>query len=349
MKKAKLPELYIKIQSFTKQYLPITKRKSPNTINAYVDTINLYLEYIKSSRKVPLSEIVTTDFTKENIEGFMIWLETDRKNQPTTINQRLANIRGFCKYLMQNDILSYADLNSILEIKKVSDTRSKELIYLSIEDTRLLLNLPNIHNKTGLRDKFFISLLYDSGCRNQEVLDLRIRDFALTGNGAANLHILGKGKNYRETPISTDVVKLFHTYCKVYHPDYKQNMDDLLFYTENKGIKSKMSRDNVQRFLNGYEEKAKLQNPQIPHLHPHLFRHTRAMHLYLAGVPLPMVSQWLGHKRMETTLIYAAATTEMKREAAKKLGNSVNSIFYNDEKFKYANDEEVLKKLSGLS
>ena len=78
------------------------------------------------------------------------------------------------------------------------------------------------------------------------------------------------------------------------------------------------------------------------------WRRTRAMHLYIAGVPLPLVSEWLGHSHEETTRIYARATDEMKRQAQRKLEGNENSVFKEDISFKYADDEETLKKLSGL-
>lgn len=109
-----------------------------------------------------------------------------------------------------------------------------------------------------------------------------------------------------------------------------------------------MSSDNVQRFIEKYGAKARSQMPSIPHLHPHLFRHTRAMHLYMAGMPLEMVAQWLGHSQIETSLIYANATTEMKRAAVNKISIKGNAVFKGDEKFKYQNNDEVIKRLYGL-
>ena len=109
-----------------------------------------------------------------------------------------------------------------------------------------------------------------------------------------------------------------------------------------------MSQDNVQRFMKTYEKKAQETNADIPHLHPHLWRRTRSMHLYLAGVPLPLVSEWLGHSSIETTQIYARATNEMKRQAQRKLGNKEDSVLKDDITFKYADNEAVLKKLAGL-
>lgn len=126
-------------------------------------------------------------------------------------------------------------------------------------------------------------------------------------------------------------------------------MGNLLRYVIHRlRIKSQMSQDNVQRFMKTYEKKAREINPELPHLHPHLWRRTRAMHLYLAGVPLPLVSEWLGHSSMETTQIYARATDEMKRQAQRKLGEKEGSVLKDDVAFKYADNEDVLKKLAGL-
>ncbi len=81
-----------------------------------------------------------------------------------------------------------------------------------------------------------------------------------------------------------------------------------------------MSDDNVSRFLKKYAAQASyIGNPHVPeHVHPHMFRHSRAMHLYQGGMPLAVLSEFLGHEDPETTLIYAYADTEMKRQAVEK-------------------------------
>ena len=107
-----------------------------------------------------------------------------------------------------------------------------------------------------------------------------------------------------------------------------------------------MSDDNVARFLAKYEAMAKKMEPDIPHLHAHIFRRSRAMHLYLAGVPLPLISEWLGHSQIETTQIYARASLDMKRDAADALASKSGQVFQ-DEDFRYDNDE-LIRKLYGL-
>lgn len=178
------------------------------------------------------------------------------------------------------------------------------------------------------------------------MLDLTKRSFVLRSTGA-QLHIIGKGNKFRATPISAELIPMFKDYCRWFHTD--STPDDYLFYVRRKGTLERMSRDNVQRFVEKYGSLARASMPSIPHIHPHLFRHTRAMHLYMAGMPLETGSQWLGHSQLETSLIYARATTEMKRAAVAKIASKENSVFKDDEKFKYSDDTAMIKRLYGLS
>lgn len=345
MRKIKDPYLYKSIKAFLTVYLPIVRAKSPNTVAGYRDTLNLFIGFLKDSKKLNLNEITTDHFNRDNVLLFLEWLVTARKNSTSTRNQRLISIRSFCRYLAGENILAYDTYSQIQQINKkpVAERILKDI--LSVSDIKLILEMPDITKKTGLRDRFYIALLYDSGCRDQEVLDLKLSDVQMAGD-VSSLNVIGKGSKFRVTPLSREVTSMFKQYVSIFHPNKKQG--DFLFYTIRKGIKGKMSPDNVARFLNVYEKAAKVICPILPHLHPHLFRHARAMHLYQAGMPLPLVSEWLGHSQMETSLIYAHADTEMKRAAADKVINAENSVFTN-EKFKYQDDEETIKKLYGLA
>jgi integrase/recombinase XerD len=346
--KVKDPELFRIFKEFLTTYLSSVRKKSGNTIASYRYAINLYLEYIQEKHKKSLKDVTVADFNQVEIVGFLEWLENSRGNVVTTINQRLSHIKTFCGYLVKNGKMDFADLNDISEVGRLADNRKIKLLYLTIEEVKIVLNQPDTLKKTGVRDKFYIALLYDSGCRNQEILDLKVKDFVIKKSGEAELHVIGKGNKHRVTPVTKDVVNLFQKYSQIYHPDLSNAQEQYLFYVVRKDISTQMSDDNVQRFLKTYEKKAKHENPNLFHLHPHLFRRTRAMHLYMAGVPLPLVAEWLGHNSLETTQIYAQATMEMKRKAAEKLANDENSVFKDDVTFKYADDDEVLRKLSGL-
>jgi integrase/recombinase XerD len=347
--KIKDPELYRLMNSFLTTYLPNTRQKSEHTVQAYKDVLNLYVTFITENKSIRFNDIRATDFNQENISAFLDWLKKARGNESTTINQRLSHIKGFCKYIMKKDILSFTVYGKICEIAEYKDNRKQDFIWLTVDEVKLVLKQPDTNKRTGARDKFFIALMYESGCRDDEILHLKLKDIVVNKEGEPDVHIFGKGNKHRCTPLSKNIVPYFDEYCKLYHPDIRtNNKDELLFYTVRNGIKTQMSQDNVQRFMNVYEKKAKAEKTDLPHIHPHLWRRTRAMHLYLAGVPLPLVSEWLGHSSMESTRIYARATDEMKRQAQRKLGEKEGSVFSDDVAFKYADNEEVLKRLAGL-
>ena len=268
MKKIKDPALFEKIREFLTEHLPIIKKGSPNTVAAYRYTLNLYLDFLQEVSAKELSDITSLDFTTKNIVAFMDWLISNRKNKAPTANLRLVHMRKFCRFLMGEDVLRLAELSAIQKIKGFPKECADEVHYLSVQEMKLVLSQSDTSKRLGIRDKFFMYLLYDSGCRVQEILDLRVRNFFIK-NGAAQLHVIGKGNKFRATPISNELIEMFKEYCAHFHRNATQ--DDYLFYTIRNGIPVKMSSDNVQRFVEKYGAKARNQMSSIPHIHPHLF------------------------------------------------------------------------------
>ena len=348
MKKFKDPALFGHIKTYLTVYLPLTRRKSVNTVEAARYGLNLYIDYLRVANGIEINDISTADFNAGCISSFMGWLRDERKNEATSVNQRLSQIRSFCRYLFKNDILNQSEISKIGDIALLKDGRKEVFVYLSVPEMKALLKIPDTDAKKGIRDKFFMALLYDSGARDQELLDLKVRDLSVKGNRTAELHITGKGTKYRCTPVSGEFIPLYYRYMSGFHEGTDRTGNEFLFYTVRNGTNTKMSPDNVQRFLRKYEYAMRGGAENFPHLHPHLFRRTRAMHLYIAGVPLPLISEWLGHSQIETAQIYARATMEMKRQAVQKLGDTSCSDLDNDVAFKYADDAEAMKKLCGL-
>ena len=268
MKKIKDPILFEKIRQFLTEYMPIIKRESPNTVIAYRYTLNLYLMFLQSLLSKKLNSITSSDFNQKNILAFMDWLRSYRGNKVSTANLRLVHMRKFCRFLMEGNVLLLSELSSIQKIAEFPKEYADGIKYLSVPEMKFVLEQPDPSNKIGLRDRFFMYLLYDSGCRIQEALDLTIRDFTVNSSGA-RLQITGKGNKFRVTPISEELIPMYEEYCIHFHKN--ENPDSLLFYTKRNGITTKMSCDNVQRFITKYGIKARDAMPTIPHLHPHLF------------------------------------------------------------------------------
>lgn len=343
--KAKDPQLISLMGEFMKVYLPCVRNRDEDTVASYKYSINLFMAYFKAENGVTAMTMQSSDFNQKNIVGFMSWLKSARNNVAPTINHRLSDVRGFCRYLYKKNVITLDEYEAIREINDADDDRVIDFTWLSASDVCLILKSVD-ENRDAVRDHFLLSLLYESGARINEVLSLRLLDIKETSNGEADVHFYGKGKKHRITPLSKEIWGQFDRYREKYHQDIAPG--SLMFYVFRNGQKNKMSSDNVSRILDGCETKARKDNPDLIHLHSHLFRRTRAMHLYQAGVPLPTISEWLGHSNMETTRFYAKVTEEMKHEALHKLSDSDSSVFKDDVAFKYANDEDAIKRLCGL-
>lgn len=340
------PRMVYYIGDFLRVYLPVVKSRDTDTIESYRHSINLYVEFLSATSGTTLIALKAEHFCQRNITTFMGWLQTERKNVAPTVNHRLADIRGFCKYLMKKKAITIYDYEEIRDISEQKDNRVIEFTWLSVEDITLVLEQPDKTKKKGVRDRFFLALMYESGARNDEILSLRVKDIKPIKNGDAQMRVFGKGGKHRITPISIELLEELNIYAELFHP--ARNQDALMFYTIRNGRAEKMSADNVQRFMKDYEQSARITKPDLLHLHPHMLRRTRAMHLYQAGMPLPLVSEWLGHSNIETTRFYAKITEDMKHDALRKLGEGNKSVFKNDVAFKYTDNEEVLKRLCGL-
>ena len=161
----------------------------------------------------------------------------------------------------------------------------------------------------------------------------------------AYLH--GKGRKTRTVPLLNRTVQHCKQYLNKFHPNKDDYSEAPLFYTVIHGRQQKMSPDTVAAFFAKYGSMAKAVCQEVPeHIHPHMMRHTRAMHLYQSGMPMVLLSQYLGHAQVETTMIYAHADTEMKRAAIQKADAVRKTKQVPDEI--WADNEEMILKLSGL-
>ncbi len=110
-----------------------------------------------------------------------------------------------------------------------------------------------------------------------------------------------------------------------------------------------MSVDNVAKFISRYTEVARNECDEVPaHVHPHMFRRSRAMHLYRNGMPLALLAEFLGHENPETTLIYASADTEMKRQAIERVSIHLTGTDKIDMVPQWSSDDEMIRRLYGL-
>jgi len=172
----------------------------------------------------------------------------------------------------------------------------------------VLLNALDLYSRTGVRDKALLLLLYNTGARVSEIVQLKLADLRL--DGAAQVKLLGKGKKYRSCPLWPETLQALHDYLKQRTP--KDPAAQQLFLNANG---SPVTRFGMRYIISQYAAKAQSQCPSLAAktVTPHTLRHTTAMHLLRAGNDVNMVSYWLGHADINTTHTYLEIDMEMKR------------------------------------
>ena len=339
---------YQLVRDYLTVYLPLQKAASSHTIKAYRDTINLFLDYIKSEQQISLQKVRFENITRNNVEMFLDWLEKEKKYSVSSRNQRLSGLKSFCRFDAGKDKTLMVYYQEIQEIPKKKQPKGHEIEFFSEKGLQRILAEPDSKKESGYRNLVFLILLYDTAARVQELLDVRLQDIHLTvENPYIILH--GKGKKTRLVPIIDKTREHLKKYLSRFHTETSNT--DLLFYIVRKGQRTSMSADNVEKFIKKYGKQARDKGANIPeHLYPHMFRHSRAMHLYRNGMPLSLLAEWLGHAQMETTITYYAnADTRMKKEAIEKATSGLNPLFQNNPDIEWEEDDELIKKLYGLS
>lgn len=347
MANKKPSDFYQMTQRYFLVYLPEQRNSSEHTIRAYQKSVDQLAEFVAERRNICLWDVDFSLIDSEILADFLDSLES-HGNSVSTRNQRLKGIRAFYSYAaMMRPVLT----NYRAEICKVpfkKETTEQVVDYLSEDATKALLELPDAGTKKGLRDQFLLIFMYDSAARVQEVVDVKLKDIHTGKTPVVILH--GKGDKVRTVPLMEKTMEHFEQYRKVFHPDEGPYSDRPLFYTKRSGAENSISESTIRKLLGQYGENLKRVFPDIEgSIHPHLMRHSRAMHLYQHGMDLTLISQWLGHVNLETTLIYAHADTEHKREAIERAttANSPLTGKLNADRYTVT-DEDVLKRLYGL-
>ena len=308
------------ISDYISRYLPNEKGASTNTINAYRDTFILLLNFIQNDKHINVEKLTLNKITKENIIGFLDWIQKERKCSNSTRNARLAAIHSFYRYLQYESLDYLCECQKILSIK-FKRVRQESINYLTIDGIKLLLQQPDTTTFKGRRDLALLSLMYDTGARVQEIIDLTPSNLRL--NKPATIKIVGKGNKARLVPMLDAQVEHLKNYIKENHLNEPiANMSPLFFNSR----REKLTRSGINLIVQKYSNMASKANGLIfpDKISCHSLRHSKAMHLLQAGVNLVYIRDILGHVSVQTTEIYARADSKQKREALEKAYINVN-------------------------
>ena len=245
------------ISDFITRYLTDEKGASPNTIAAYRDTFVLLLNFIQDMKHIKIEKLTLEKITKKTIIEFLDWIQEERKCSNSTRNARLAAIHSFYQYLQYESLDYLHECQKILSIK-FKKIKKESINYLTIEGIKLLLQQPDASSLKGRRDLALLSLLYDSGARVQEIIDLVPSMLRLSK--PATIKIIGKGNKARLVPMLNAQTKLLKNYIaenRLNEPF--KNMYPLFFNSR----KERLTRAGVNYIVQKYVGMARTENALI--------------------------------------------------------------------------------------
>ena len=323
------------LTAFLSDYLPIQKNVSRNTIKSYRDTFKLLLLFCEKEESLPAEKITMKKLSSDLVGRFLNWLETERKSSVSTRNLRLTAIHSFFRYVSTQDpeyLFVSQQILAIPEKKK----EQKPVKHFETDQVRELLASPDTHTSHGRRDQALLCLLYDSGCRVQELADIKVCDIRLTA--PAQVTVTGKGRKTRTIPLTDETKEILTFYIKENLLMHPSKQDTPLFYNCHG---NKLTRQGITYILKKYTEPLGLEGAT-----PHILRHSKAMHMTEADINPIYIRDFLGHTDLKVTQIYSKTSVEMKRRALEKLKGS-NVIPEKPQK-DWTNDKNLMDWLNNL-
>ena len=268
------------------------------------------IKYCQESKRIPAERITLDVLSSKLLTDFLEWLETERNCSISTRNQRLAAIHSFFRYVQAEEPAGIFHFQKVIAIP-VKKAKKTGVEHLTPEATKLLLEQPDRSCLKGRRDLTLMSVLYDTGARVQELIDIKVGDVIL--GPPAVIVLTGKGNKTRRVPLMKNTVSLLEHYILENKLD-KPCKNEYPLFTNNQN--NKLTREGVSYIISKYVASARKTSTLVPaKVKAHMLRHSKAMHLLQAGVNLIYIRDFLGHVDLKTTEIYARTDTETKRKA----------------------------------
>jgi site-specific recombinase XerD len=307
----------VHVTTFLTHYLAAQRKLRPNTIKAYRDVFTLLLRCWRDVHGIAPERLRLAQIDVSCVEAFLEYLERARRSAPTTRHHRLAALHAFFRYVQSEEPDRLLQCQHILAIPPRRHA-PPTVGYLAKEDVAALLAQPDLRTREGRRDAVVLSVLYDTGARVQEVIDLSAG--ALRLEPPAQVRLLGKGRKMRVGPLLAKTVQRLRAHLHEHPLDRPEQWEHPVFQNAHA---QRFYRSGIRYILQKYVGQARSKRPSLPPtVPPHTLRHTKGMHLLQSGISLAMIRDFLGHVDVKTTQISARANLEMKRHALERIGDA---------------------------
>ena len=270
------------------------KGYSENTIDNYEKDIEEFLNFLEENNIKNLNKV---DYNL--VRKYLMYLY-DRKLKRNSVSRKLSSLRSFFKYLCQKEIVDANPFNLISSPKK--EKRLPKFLYN--DEVEKVFNVPNLNTPLGIRDRLILELLYDTGIRVSELVNIKINDINKSNK---TIKILGKGNKERIVMYGVyleDILDKYLSYGRNSLLNSKKN-SYLIINAKGENITTR----GVRYIIDNIIKKACIKT----HATPHTLRHTFATHLLENGADLLTVKELLGHSSLSSTQIYTHVTNERLR------------------------------------
>jgi site-specific recombinase XerD len=280
------------VQQFFTDYLVAQRAVSPRTVACYRDAITLFLDFAsKRLAKVPTA-MRLADITSELILAFLAHLEQERNNSIRSRNLRLTALRALLRFAGRRDVTALHMVERAMAVPMKRFERPM-LGYLTRPEILAVIGQPG-ESWTSQRDHLLLVMLYNTGGRVSEIIGVRVADVVL--DGAACVHLQGKGRKQRSVPLWKSTVLEVRAWLRL-----NPQLCGLTPLLPNRDGHA-MTRCNAAQRLALAVEFATAKQPSLAgkRISPHTVRHSTAMHLLQSGVPFNVIALWLGHENVNT-------------------------------------------------
>jgi len=295
------------VHDFFLDYLRQQKGLRQSSVRSYRDTLRLFLPFVATDARRPISRLELEDLTLERVLAFLKHIEKDRANSVATRNQRLAALRTFVEYLGRRspEALRLCQQVAAIPTKR---TPHPDTHYIGREEVDALFErLPNT-GRLALRDHALLLFLYNTGARVQEVADLRIAHLTLERPPCVRL--CGKGGKWRQLPLWPDTAVQLTALLA----GRTRDPDAAVFVSASERPLTRFGIYKRVRHLTASVQTTGSAG-HSRRVSPHIWRHTAAVHLLETGSEPNTIRGWLGHVSLSTTNRYAEITMRMKTKA----------------------------------
>ena len=300
------------VRQFFATHLPSVRGVSRHTIHSYRYALVLLLRFLAARHGRSVADLDLADIEAEDVIAFLEDLEHTRHNTVATRNVRLAALHAFFRYVAAHEPEQLARSQRILHIP-FKRAEQRTIDYLEYAELQAVLEAVDRATAAGRRDYALLALMFNTGARVQEILDLRPCDLHL--DKPCQVRLFGKGRKERVCPLWPQTAALLRGLCTERQVDLHAVAP---LFVNQRG--QPLTRFGVGYLLDKYLTRAQATVPSLrgKRLHPHSMRHSTAVHLLKSGVDLSTIGQWLGHASVITTQKYAILDLDLKRQALER-------------------------------